>query len=418
MPSGDEPVFLVPGQGADARGVLHEPYWASDVVRSVADDVLAVVQQVLAEEWPGKPPPLREVLLDPAQTVHMGLGVPQIAGYVVSVVTAGALVASGVEPVAVVGQSFGEIAALVCAGSLDVADGARAVCALNSAFESVRGQGAMALLPGVGERECRELLAGIGLPDLVLACVNSPEQTVVSGSSESVTALATVPELKVVRLPVPYASHHPGLGGVAARFFEGLRAVTVQPPRVPVYSPVAGRRYTPEDDLRQALADCVTKPVDLPPLVRELAAPQRLFVELGAGDTLTRAVRATVPAARAVALLGSDPTWFLDMTNEPARQAIPNCKSSAERSAMMSTLTVDGLRGVMVACLGGSGTVDLEITDLKTRSFEDLDFDSLARVELLHRLRESFGIEISDEDFQGFSGPRDLLDHVNAVERA
>lgn len=323
-----ESVFLIPGQGADPRGVLAAPAHASDRIRHAAEEALTEAQEVVDADWPvmgldasrTAPPSLREILLEPSGSVRMGRGVPQLASHALSVVVARALMASGVHPVAVVGQSFGEIAALVCAGALDVADGVRAVCALNAAFEPVEGAGAMALLPGLGEHDCLTLLADVNLPDLVLACVNAPEQTVVSGPLESVEALEEVPGLKVVRIPVPYASHHPGLGVVADRFLEGLRPLPVRPLSIPVYSPVAGRSYTDTDDLRRALADCVVKPVNLPPTLRRLAvgsAGNRLFVELGAGDALTRGVRSTLADAHAVAALGDDPAWLCAVANNP-----------------------------------------------------------------------------------------------------
>lgn len=83
----------------------------------------------------------------------------------------------------------------------------------------------------------------------------------------------------------------------------------------------------------------------------------------------------------------------------------------------MTRLTVDELRHLMCACVGGSGTVDLETADLHTQSFEDLDFDSLARVELVERLRDSRGIGVADDVFEGFAGPGDLLAHINTEPR-
>ncbi|MGW0481297.1 ACP S-malonyltransferase [Nonomuraea sp. NPDC003214] len=299
------PVFLVPGQGGDPRGALADVHDASPAVRAACDQVLDEIEAVIPDAGAG----LRRVLLDRSRSVRMEPGVPQLAGYAVSVVVGRALSAR-LTPYAIVGQSFGEIAALVCAGAFDVADGARAVRALNAAFRQVEGRGAMVLLPELGEEACLRLLDRARLPELRLACVNAPDQTIVSGPVEAVEALLAFGGTPMTRLAVPYASHHPALGAVAGRFLRGLRPLRQRPLRVPVHSPVHGRAYDDGEDLRRALAGCVTQPVRLPETLRRLG-PGLRYVELSAGDAVTRCVRATLPGVRAFAPLAGDRDWLL-----------------------------------------------------------------------------------------------------------
>jgi [acyl-carrier-protein] S-malonyltransferase len=307
--SADEPVFLVPGQGGDPRGALLEVCRASEAAAAEAEAVIEEIQQAAAAGSS-----IRAVLLAPPGSVPMEHGVPQLAGYAISVILGRLLAAITGPPAAIVGQSFGEIAALVCAGAFSVADGARAVDALNAAFRPVEGQGAMVLLPGTGEADCLALLAGSGISDVVLACVNSPDQTVVSGPSEAVEQFLALPGRKMIRLPVPYASHHPSLRPVRQRFLAGMRELRQRPLRLPVHSPVARRAYTDGDDLREALADCVVEPVYLPETLLSLRTGQpgagRPFIELGTGDALSRCVQRTLPGAEVIAPLTGDPRWL------------------------------------------------------------------------------------------------------------
>jgi hypothetical protein len=81
-----------------------------------------------------------------------------------------------------------------------------------------------------------------------------------------------------------------------------------------VHSPVARRAYSDGEDLREALADCVVEPVHLPQALLGLAAGQPAaggpFIELGAGDALSRCVQRTLPGAEVIAPLSGDPCWL------------------------------------------------------------------------------------------------------------
>jgi acyl carrier protein len=79
----------------------------------------------------------------------------------------------------------------------------------------------------------------------------------------------------------------------------------------------------------------------------------------------------------------------------------------------MPQLSLDELREVMRACVGREEAVVLASDDL-LRTFEELDFDSLAQVELAERLRDLYGIALTDQELDELSGPRDLLDYLNA----
>lgn len=343
-PARSEPVYVIPGQGGDPRGALLGIYRVSDTAAAEADRILADVQRVVDAADTLRPAPsVRSLLLAPSRSAAAQQGVRQLAGYAISVILARLLTTAGMTPAAAVGQSFGEIAALVCGGALDVTDGTRAVLALNSAYRPAEGRGAMVLMNGVGEADCRRLLAESGIGDLVLACVNSPDQTVVSGPAEAVERLLCLPWPKMTRLPVPYAAHHPALAPVRDRFLTGMRELRQRPLLVPVHSPVRCRAYTDDDDLREALADCVVKPVYLTQTLSGLAMSwrrqsigHRTFIELGTGDALTRCVQRTLPGAQTIAPLVGDPHWLYNTILRKENEDVPALRErTARRDAGM-----------------------------------------------------------------------------------
>ena len=91
----------------------------------------------------------------------------------------------GVEPVAVIGHSLGEVAAAVCAGALDVADAARVVAVRARLLGRLHG-GAMAVV----DLDDSELAAlERDFPGVSVAVHSSPRQKVVTGDEMAVARL-------------------------------------------------------------------------------------------------------------------------------------------------------------------------------------------------------------------------------------
>ena len=338
-----ELIYLIPGQGGDPRGALHGLYEAANAepwIRAAIDEVFAEVEPVGAAHGLG---PVGEVLLRterPGQPGHaeqpgrpghaerrapMPPGMAPLAAYTASIALHRVLADADVRPERVIGQSFGEIATLVCAGAFTVAEGATAVCALSEAFRIAQGRGGMVLVRA-SQADTEKILAGLMRPELVVACVDAPDETIVSGPNDAVDALLALRNRDggefgdsefsdggdlppLVRLAVPYASHHPDLRPVAERFRAGLQPLRQRPLACEVLSPVRRRAYADTDDLRDALADCVIKPVHLiesfETLPRAAHDSTPFFIEIGVGASLCRCARATLPGARTLAPLSN-----------------------------------------------------------------------------------------------------------------
>ena len=78
----------------------------------------------------------------------------------------------------------------------------------------------------------------------------------------------------------------------------------------------------------------------------------------------------------------------------------------------MSKLTIEDLRGILVACAGGDDA-DATSGDISRARFEDLGYDSLALIETAARLKQDYGVVIPDEQITEVSTPDELLDMVN-----
>ncbi|QXJ19788.1 acyltransferase domain-containing protein [Actinomadura graeca] len=301
--------FLFAGTGsAGVPDLASASRWGPAAARAVAD-VLDAVQEGLPARWPS----LRAVLLDDPGGYREAARVPgvaQLCGYAASVAVDRALRASGVHPAHAVGQSFGEIAALVCAGAFTVADGARMAAGLVGVLARRGAGGGMGMLEA-GEDGARACIAAAGAPEVVVACLNAPSATVVSGPSgplEAVLAEAGRRGVRAARLAVPYLSHHPAMAGADQEWYEMIRGFPRRALEVRVHSPVRGGAYADGDDLHRALADCIVKPVRLPQALRAVrAAGVTVFTEAGPGTALCECARLSVPGARTLAPLRSRP---------------------------------------------------------------------------------------------------------------
>lgn len=306
----DSCAFLFPGTGS--TGVPDLPALARTgpgAARAVADVLDAVQEGLPATGWPS----LRTVLLeDPSgyRAASRTPGVAQLCSYAASVAVDRALRADGVHPACAVGQSFGEIAALVCAGAFTIADGARmAVSAVGVLARRGRG-GGMALLEA-GEDGASACIDAADAPEVVVACLNAPSVTIVSGPDgplDRVVDAARAAGVRAVRLAVPYLSHHPAMAGADDEWYAMIRHLPQRPLEIPVHSPVRGRAYRDGDDLHRAMADCIVKPVRLPDALRAVhAAGATVFTEAGPGDALCQCARLAVPGARTLAPLRDRP---------------------------------------------------------------------------------------------------------------
>ncbi|NUP19603.1 MAG: acyltransferase domain-containing protein, partial [Streptomyces sp.] len=212
----------------------------------------------------------------------------------------------GVEPAAVIGHSLGEVAASVCAGALDVADGARVVAVRARLLSGLRG-GAMAVAD-LDDSELDQLERDF--PGVHVAVHSSPRQKVVTGAEAAVDRLVSrlQQEGRAVRaMRVVGAGHSPQVDALLPGLTEELAGVRGRRARVPVYSTVLD---DPRDESAFDAAHWAAnlrRPVHLDRAVAAAAADgHTAFVEISPHPVLTGALTDTVPGALALATLRRD----------------------------------------------------------------------------------------------------------------
>ncbi|MDN3355699.1 type I polyketide synthase [Actinomadura sp. DC4] len=292
---GAGPVLVFPGQGSQwvgmgARLLDESPVFAARV---------AECEEALAPyvDWS-----LNEVL----RGGDLGrVDVVQPALWAVMVSLAAVWAEHGVAPSAVVGHSQGEIAAACVAGALSLADGARVVAVRARALRRLAGSGAMASL-GVGAEEAAELIDGT--EGVVVAAVNGPVSTVISGPPEPVAAVVAAAEERGHRarlIEVDYASHGPQVDEIAGELAEALAGVGPVTGGVAFYSTVTGGRADPASLDAAYWVRNLRQPVRFADTVAALLADgHRAFIEASPHPVLTPGIEASADQAevQAVAL--------------------------------------------------------------------------------------------------------------------
>lgn len=295
-------VFAFPGQGSDPCGALIDLYQHVPEARDRIDAILAIIENEAAQYEPDPQPGLvTQVLLTHAYTLPLPSGVAQLALYGAAVVINQLLLDADIRPTLILAQSFGEIAARVCAGVLDIPQGARAVCALNAAYRDEEGRGTM-LMVNLSAHDAQALLDRFPESKLVIGSVNTPTQCIISGETADLEHLLAHHDDSAHPLrpvSIAYASHYPPHQEVARRLHENLKPLTPKPFNVPIYSTVLGRRYQPADDLHYMFTLGVTQPTNLPLTLANLPTDEHtVFIDLGVNSGLSVCIRKSLHSAR------------------------------------------------------------------------------------------------------------------------
>lgn len=281
---------LFPGQGAFFAGALRG---AREAHRGIAE-TFDTIDRVAQDQFGGT---VSEAVFGPSDADIAGLcerepWVLQLAIFGIDVAVYRALETEGLQPGVLAGHSFGEIAALTCAGAYSVEDGAALVCHRVRALSGVdTAGGSMAALDIDAARAAR-LVDLIGDERLAVAAENHAGQTVLAGPGPAMEAARDVARaLRIAFVPLasPHPFHCPLLRPAVAEFAAAASRLAQQPLRRPVFSPILQRRYTDDDVLATSLAEHLVQPVRFAGAIRELYADgASTFVECGASDTLAK----------------------------------------------------------------------------------------------------------------------------------
>nr|WP_249375044.1 type I polyketide synthase [Streptomyces sp. I05A-00742] len=289
----DGAVFVFPGQGSQWAGMAVELLDSSEVFGEWIGECERALDPFV--EWS---------LVDVLRGVEGAPGLDRVdvvqpVLWAVMVSLAGLWRSVGVEPVAVVGHSQGEIAAACVAGGLSLEDGARVVALRSQALLEIAGEGGMVSVP-LPVDETRELLAAWG-ERISVAALNGPRSTVVSGEAgalDELLAHCEGREIRARRIPVDYASHSEHVERIRERIHRELADVRPRSGSVPFHSTLTGEVV----DTAGLDADYwyrnLRNTVRFESVVSGLlAAGHRAFVECSAHPVLTVGVEETAQEA-------------------------------------------------------------------------------------------------------------------------
>src|SRR5271167_4432956 len=210
-----------------------------------------------------------------------------------------ALAGKGIVPDFVAGHSLGEYSALVAAGGLEFTAAVKLVRARGKYMQEAvpSGQGAMAAILGLSPTEVADTCKKAAENDVVSpANLNSPEQTVISGSAAAVKRAVEIASQsgakRAVILPVSAPFHCALMEPAQKRLEPDLRAAAFGPLRFPVITNADAEAITSGEEAREALFRQVTLPVRWLDSVREMIEQGvSIFVEVGPGKVLAGLLR-------------------------------------------------------------------------------------------------------------------------------
>jgi [acyl-carrier-protein] S-malonyltransferase len=225
--------------------------------------------------------------------------ITQPAILTVSVAAWRVLQSKGVTPSYVAGHSLGEYSAHVAAGTLSFADAVRTVRNRGKYMQEAVpvGIGAMAAVLALPIDKLQQICEEAAQGEVCCAAnLNSPDQTVISGSKEAVERAADLAKQRgakrAIMLPVSAPFHCALMQPAQDRLAADLAGRTFYKPEVPVLGNVDAALVTTADQARDTVIRQVTGAVQWDKSMRVLIGlGVETFVEIGPGKVLCGLIR-------------------------------------------------------------------------------------------------------------------------------
>ncbi len=214
-----------------------------------------------------------------------------------------------IEPVAVGGHSLGELTAFYQIGAFDAKTLIQFAAIRGRALaNSGKETGAMASL-GCDRASADKILQQVS-GYVVIANLNSPSQTVVSGESESIDSvveIAVARGIQVKRLSVANAFHSE-IVREAAKYITNNAAIPAKlvDTATPLFSSIDGKQIQPEVKLSHHFGKQIVSAVDFVALTTNIYQHCDLILEVGSGRVLANLINTTINSKQPVGFCTED----------------------------------------------------------------------------------------------------------------
>ena len=283
--------FLFPGQGSQETGMGKEIYDSIGKARirleEACDFLNYDLKKLMFEESDGK--------LNLTQYA-------QPAIYVCSAMHLEKAIQSGLSYNYVAGHSLGEYGALYAAGVFSFLDGLALVQKRAEVMSKQNGKGSMAAVMGISEKELLDMISKTH-GAVVAANLNSPMQTVISGTDEGINMiereLSKNPSIIFRRLSVSAAFHSPQMEEAYDVMRTEIEKMSFNEPICDVVSNVTGKATNDLKTMKENLIRQMTGQVRWNDSVKEMKRlGVEVFYEIGHGRVLKKLNRMIVASPK------------------------------------------------------------------------------------------------------------------------
>ena len=289
----DKIAIMFAGQGDQYPGMGKELYETSPAAKEVFDMAEALRPGTIRQCFEGTPQELM-------QTENT-----QPCLYCVDLAAAMALSEAGLKPDFAAGFSLGELAALTFSKAVGMEVGFRLVTKRGELMKEAAGK-VNSVMAAVLKLDNETVESLCGHYDQVYPVnYNCKGQLVVAGVKEEVDLFKEEAREKgatVLMLPLSGGFHSPFMESASVAFEKELREVDFHKPELVLYSNYTARPYPSGQDKQEyvsLLSRQIANPVRWQQLVEHMHREgAKIFIEVGAGKTLSKLVRRMIPGAQ------------------------------------------------------------------------------------------------------------------------
>ncbi|MCP4155794.1 MAG: acyltransferase domain-containing protein, partial [bacterium] len=283
-------IYMFPGQGSQYVGMGKQLYQTQPYFRQEMERCFEKLKA-------GKGSKIKKILYpgqegsEPGTVEINKTEIAQPLIFIFEYALARQLMKWGIQPRAMIGHSIGEFTAATLAGVLTLEDALELVVLRGKIMQQME-PGDMLAVP-LPQEEITPYITG---KEISLAAVNTPDHSVVSGTTEAIKQLAAELEKKGINtrnLQTSHAFHSEMMDPVLKTFEEAVAKIEKNEPKIPYISNVTGRWITAEQVTEPGywtrhIRQTVRYSDGLEELFNEKNA---LFVEIGPGNVLSTFVK-------------------------------------------------------------------------------------------------------------------------------